>query len=139
MAASAVLKAVDESNVWDNPSTDGVTALNLYNQAFVDTVRSTGANNARRNLVCCTYAASCSERCMRAFRLPKDSARDHLIAEVHMYNPSGFAFRDEDVTWEPTVSRYSTTVEQTVDCGRNRERIWEYTCDYRGVRGLQQE
>ena len=32
-----------------------------------------------------------------------------------MYNPSGFAFRDEDVTWEPTVSRYSTTVEQTVD------------------------
>ena len=106
---------VDESNVWDNPATDGVTALNLYNQAFVDTVRSTGANNARRNLVCCTYAASCSERCMRAFRLPKDSARDHLIAEVHMYNPSGFAFRDEDVTWEPTVSNYSTTVEQTVD------------------------
>ena len=68
-------------------------AVNAYAQDFVDVVRSTGGNNAQRNLIVNTYAA-CSgdgdwnphlKDPLREMKLPEDSVKDRLIFQVHYY------------------------------------------------------
>ena len=68
------------------------------NQLFVDTVRAAGGNNAVRNLVCNTYAASAYAPALQNFKLPTDAATDHLIAQVHIYSPDRFAVTGDWIT-----------------------------------------
>ena len=77
--------------------------INKFAQLFVDTVRSTGGNNAHRNLIVSTYAAACGAPILEAFEIPSDSATDHLIAEVHSYAPYRFAFKQDDPSQQITV------------------------------------
>lgn len=72
---------------------DAYEAINSYAQTFVDAVRSTGGNNAVRNLVVNTYGA-CSgsgtwndhlKDPLKKMELPEDTVKDHLIFEVHSY------------------------------------------------------
>ena len=81
----------------ENPQagTEADRVINAYNADFVATVRATGGNNANRNLVLNTYAASTDQRVLKDFALPEDSVQGHLMAEVHSYAPYQFAF---DVT-----------------------------------------
>lgn len=68
-------------------------AVNAYAQDFVDAVRATGGNNADRNLIVNTYAGCSGEGNwnnhlrdpLKEMKLPKDSAKDHLIFQVHYY------------------------------------------------------
>ena len=68
-------------------------AINKYAQSFVDVVRKTGGNNARRNLIVTTYGACCGEGSwsnhltdpMTNMKLPNDAVEGHLIFEVHSY------------------------------------------------------
>lgn len=72
---------------------DAYDAINHYAQSFVDVVRSTGGNNAERNLVVNTYSACCGGGTwnahlndpLEAMKLPDDKVQDHLIFEVHTY------------------------------------------------------
>lgn len=68
-------------------------AINSYAQSFVDAVRSTGGNNAVRNLIVNTYGA-CSgsgnwnphlKEPLKNMDLPSDSTEDHLMFQVHAY------------------------------------------------------
>lgn len=81
----------EESN-WGYPGADGTTAVNLWNQIFVDVVRATGGNNAKRVLVVNTYAASTDNGILDEFELPKDSAQDSLIVGLHHYSPVSYCF-----------------------------------------------
>lgn len=68
-------------------------AINSYAQSFVDAVRSTGGNNAQRNLIVSTYGAcdgsgtwnSHLKDPLKNLTLPKDIVNNHLIMEVHSY------------------------------------------------------
>jgi hypothetical protein len=69
-------------------------AVNDYNQTFVTTVRLTGGNNANRNLIVNTYAASSGgiwgnnthpQEPLTEMLLPNDDTTGHLIFEVHRY------------------------------------------------------
>ncbi len=68
-------------------------AINSYAQSFVNTVRATGGNNACRNLVVNTYAASCGsgnwnehlQDPLKEMKLPTDEVSNHLIFQVHAY------------------------------------------------------
>jgi len=92
-----ILSATDN---WTGPASSASYAIvNKLNQDFVSTVRSTGGNNAKRNLVCNTYGAGCSARELDPFVLPDDSAEGHLIAQVHSYAPYPFAFYVSSDTW----------------------------------------
>jgi len=54
---------LDAGEHWNNPTdASSYTALNNFAQSFVDAVRSTGGNNAKRNLVVNLYAASRTKR-----------------------------------------------------------------------------
>ncbi|MCM1266956.1 MAG: glycoside hydrolase family 5 protein [Bacteroidales bacterium] len=105
---------LDENSEWNDPGPEAVEVINLYNQLFVDTVRSTGKNNETRNLICCTYAAATGHSVIDGFQLPKDSAQGHLIAETHFYAPYEF-ITDEGVTWTTPLKEYTDYVEQQID------------------------
>ena len=85
----------DGKSIWNYASAEADQVINAYNADFVATVRATGGNNAKRNLVLNTYAASPDERVLKDFALPQDSVPGHLIAEVHSYAPYRFAFNSE--------------------------------------------
>ena len=87
---------LNSANQWNYASKEADDVINAYNADFVATVRATGGNNANRNLVLNTYAASPDTRALQDFQLPKDNAKDHLLAQVHSYAPYNFAF---DTDW----------------------------------------
>ena len=68
-------------------------AINSYAQSFVNAVRSTGGNNAQRNLIVNTYGACCGSGTWNSHLtdpltqmvLPTDDASNHLLFEVHSY------------------------------------------------------
>lgn len=90
-------------------ATSAYNAVNSYAQSFVDAVRATGGNNAERNLICNTYAACCGDGTWNShltdpltkMKKPVDTAKDHLIFEVHFY---------PDVTNITTTKTNVTTV-----------------------------
>ena len=91
---------LDATNTWNYKSAEADAVINAYNADFVATVRATGGNNAKRNLVLNTYAASPDERAVKDFVLPNDSVEGHLLAEVHSYAPYNFAF---DTQWPQEI------------------------------------
>ena len=91
---------LDATNTWNYVSAAADAVINKYNADFVATVRATGGNNAKRNLVLNTYAASPDERVLKDFKLPEDNEQGHLIAQVHSYAPYRFAFNSE---WTQTT------------------------------------
>ena len=88
---------LDARGSWNGPaSTEAYEVINLYNAAFVATVRATGGNNLHRNLILNTYCAGPNTECLTAFRLPEDVVENHLLAEVHSYSPYRFAFDNDN-------------------------------------------
>ena len=87
---------LDTKGSWNTSSANAYEAINMYNANFVATVRATGGNNVRRNLILGTYSASPLPDGLSAFRLPEDSVPDHLLAEVHSYSPYRFAFDNDN-------------------------------------------
>ena len=63
--------------------------LNEYNQLIVDTIRSTGGNNANRFIMVEGLAARWSTIATNLFKLPKDKAKNKLIPTIHNY-PMGY-------------------------------------------------
>ena len=69
---------------WADPTPAQLNNANKLNQAFVDTVRATGGNNAKRILCVQTYGGYETSR-MGNFKLPNDTVEDRLIVQVHLY------------------------------------------------------
>ena len=73
-------------------ATSANNAINSYAQSFVTTVRSTGGNNAQRNLIVSTYCAangygswsSHLQEPLTTLKMPEGES-DHLAFEVHAY------------------------------------------------------
>ena len=99
---------ISEDNNWGEASDDAKQAINDYNQVFVNAVRSTSGNNLNRNLICTTYGGQIWESCIYYYSAPEDIVKDHLIGEVHYYQPY-------DWTMEDNNSPYGEWVEEIVD------------------------
>lgn len=72
---------------------EGVASIRVImklNQAFVDTVRATGGNNATRYLMVPSHAASVDTALNKVFEMPEDPA-NRMILSVHAYTPYDFA------------------------------------------------
>jgi len=85
-------EVLDGNNNWGIPSNQSLDYINQLNQIFVTTVRATGGNNAKRNLVVMTYAGAGGKEILSAFELPDDSVQNHIIVEVHNYDPTAFTW-----------------------------------------------
>ena len=60
---------------------------NQVNQAFVDTVRATGGNNAYRFLLIPGFGTNIANTCDDRFKMPTDSIANRLLISVHYYDP----------------------------------------------------
>lgn len=59
--------------------------LNEYNQLIVDTIRSTGGNNANRFIMVESLAGNAEALADNLFKLPEDEAKNKLIPTFHFY------------------------------------------------------
>lgn len=87
----------------NEPPAENQSATNnviQYNQAFVDAVRATGGNNAKRILVVQGPSTNIDHTCKyMAGKMPKDVIEGKLAIEVHYYNPWQFWGMEKDESW----------------------------------------
>ncbi len=81
---------LDENKQWVNAAGDAFIAVNQLAQTFVNTIRSLGENNQHRNLIVNTYAANGSHDMLDPFVIPTDQIPEHLMVQVHNYDPADF-------------------------------------------------
>jgi len=74
-------------------------AANKINQAFVDTIRSTGGNNTDRFLLIAGANTNIANTCDVRFVMPTDTAKDKLLVSVHYYDPSGYCIFTSVDSW----------------------------------------
>ena len=67
---------------------------NEINQTFVDIVRSTGGNNARRFLLIAGYDTDISKTCDLRYKMPTDTIDSHLMVSIHYYSPATYCIAD---------------------------------------------
>lgn len=102
---------LDIDSSWtESKKSDAYSAVNSFNQLFVDTVRKTGGNNKNRNLMVQVYSAATSTKTLNSFVLPTDSVKNHLIIQVHNYDPQGFTAND--ATWTTMTDEWGTDAEK---------------------------
>lgn len=82
-------------NPGDSRGGEAVRCINALNQAFVDTVRAAGGENAARYLMVPGYDASADGALHKEFILPVDSTENRLIVSVHAYTPYAFALQPQ--------------------------------------------
>ena len=73
--------------------------LTRVNQLFIDTVRKTGGNNAKRLLIVTGYATDITKTTSPDYVLPKDTLPHRLMISVHYYTPWQFAGMTKDESW----------------------------------------
>ena len=74
------------------------TTLIRYEQAFVNAVRQTGGNNAKRVLV--VQAPSTSVDLATNYDvMPQDNVSNAMMLEVHFYSPYNFTMMTKDESW----------------------------------------
>ncbi|MBQ7780401.1 MAG: cellulase family glycosylhydrolase [Lachnospiraceae bacterium] len=78
---------------------DCYVVTNQINQAFVDTIRATGGNNAERFLLIAGFGTDITNTCNDAFRMPTDTVADRLLLSVHYYDPSGYCLWNSQENW----------------------------------------
>ena len=88
---------LNEPNAEDQAATNN---LIQYNQTFVDAVRATGGNNAKRVLVVQGPSTNIEHTCnFMAGKMPTDIIEGRLAVEVHYYNPWQFWGMENDESW----------------------------------------
>jgi len=107
-------KLIFESlNEETNFSNQGSTAkayetLTRVNQIFIDTVRKTGGNNAKRLLIVAGYSTDIEKTCAPAYKLPLDTVPGKLFISVHYYTPYQFCGLTEDADWGKMMPTWGT-------------------------------
>lgn len=84
-------RIIGGENEWGGGTEDGRKALDILNQAFVDTVRATGGNNETRALLIPSFAAAVTDTALRDMKIPDDP---NIIISLHAYTPYDFTYSD---------------------------------------------
>lgn len=106
-------ETLDADSNWGGSTDENYEVVNMLNQVFVDTVRATGGNNAQRNIIVLTYGASSAASQVGGFKIPQDTIENHLIAEVHIYDPGAFC-GGTDATWDSADKAALSTIFQRI-------------------------
>jgi aryl-phospho-beta-D-glucosidase BglC (GH1 family) len=93
---------------YNTPTAENNTVQQSYNQTFVNAVRATGGNNASRTLVVQTYNTNISHG-INFFNMPTDTITNHLIVEVHFYDPYDYTLNPSGpcLAWGAPYTQYS--------------------------------
>ena len=92
--AFAGTNEVHVKNNWGEPTAENLEVQNAYNQTFVDAVRDTGGNNAKRHLIVQTYVCNPWFGINGGFIIPTDldgNGNNYMSVEFHFYQPWSYA------------------------------------------------
>jgi len=103
---------VGMSNTSGLPKPEWAAVQNSFNQTFVDTVRATGGNNARRHLVVQGYFTNI-DNTVAINTVPKDSVPNRLFMEVHYYDPYNFTLNGDSKVWQWGAKATDATATET--------------------------
>jgi endoglucanase len=105
-----VLEALNEETNFSNAGSvdKQYGTLTRVNQLFIDTVRKTGGNNAKRLLIVAGYSTDFEKTCASAYKLPKDTLPGRLFISVHYYTPYQFCGLTEDAPWGKMLTSWGT-------------------------------
>jgi endoglucanase len=92
-----VLESMNEVEYKTGNSFDFST-LNTLTQAFVDTVRATGGNNADRLLLISGMNTNLEQTCSSGYQMPTDKAKK-LAISIHYYLPPQFTVESDEKPW----------------------------------------
>ncbi|WP_457356597.1 cellulase family glycosylhydrolase [Roseateles sp. P5_D6] len=94
------------------PTAEYQAVQNGFNQVFVDTVRATGGNNAKRHLVVQGFNTNIDST-YNGFIKPNDSATNRMFLEVHYYDPYHFALDGSSNIWQWGATATNPAVTET--------------------------
>lgn len=100
-------RMVGTANEWMGGTDEERTVINHLLAKFVDTVRTSGGNNADRTLLVPTHAASITDAALNGLVLPDDS---NLIVSIHNYSPWKLTTKDY-----PDVKTFDATGQAELD------------------------
>lgn len=103
-------RRIGEANEWNftNPadSKEWNDIITDYEQQCLNTIRSTGAMNTVRFIMCPEYAAS--PHFLDYYKLPSDTVIDRLILSTHAYDPYEFCMN------KGSNNTFTSTVEASI-------------------------
>jgi aryl-phospho-beta-D-glucosidase BglC (GH1 family) len=82
------------------PTAEWLAVFNSYNQTFVNAVRATGGNNAKRHLVVQGYFTDINRTAGGMVTMPVDTVPNRLMMEVHYYDPYNFTLNGGSDMWQ---------------------------------------
>jgi endoglucanase len=85
---------------YNPPTTEYCSVQNGFNQTFINAVRATGGNNASRHLVVQAYNTNINNAVTCNATMPSDWIANHLMMEVHFYDPYSFALDTSSTEWK---------------------------------------
>jgi endoglucanase len=96
-----VFESLNEESNFENAGSEkkAFATLGHVNQLFIDTVRATGGNNAKRLLIIAGYSTNIDKTTSSNFVLPNDSVPHKLLLSVHYYTPWPFVGMEHDESW----------------------------------------
>lgn len=108
-----LFEALNEETAFEGAGStrQAFATLTHVNQLFVDTVRKSGGNNARRLLVVTGYATDFAKTASTDYVLPKDPVPDKLLISVHYYTPWPFAGMTRDESWGRMRATWGTPAD----------------------------
>lgn len=92
-----------EYNLFSTRHRELTPILERYNQAFVDAVRATGGNNAKRVLIVQGPSTNINST-VNYFNMPTDTENGKLMVEVHYYEPWDFCGSNATKEWNADAS-----------------------------------
>jgi endoglucanase len=105
-----IFEALNEESNFDGTGSEkqAYATLAHVNQLFIDTVRASGGNNARRLLIIAGYNTDFDKTTNGKFILPKDTVPHKLFLSVHYYTPWPFAGMTQDESWGKMRATWGT-------------------------------
>ena len=96
-----IFESLNEESNFDHAGSEkqAYATLGHVNQLFIDTVRASGANNAKRLLIIAGYSTDIDKTTNGKFVLPKDTVPHKLLLSVHYYTPWPFVGMTRDESW----------------------------------------
>lgn len=92
------MNEVGFDTLYNKNKADAYNLINKINQDFVDIIRATGGNNAKRHLLIAGYYTDIERTCDLLYKMPDDKA-GRCILSVHYYTPWDFCTCDIKHTW----------------------------------------
>jgi endoglucanase len=88
--------------------------VNNINQTFVDIIRASGGNNAKRHLIIAGYNTNIDRTVDPLYKMPTDP-ENRLAVKVHYYDPFGFTHTKvgENPSWAPFRDTWGTPADYT--------------------------